>query len=412
MAAGGSNGEVGARAEGRGGIAAYPSENAQEWTAEPEAAITTQELPMNHTLQSRSATDSLQDRADMPDHINGKNVDGKEITLARSRPLQLQLFQTFLPEDQDKYSNTIELYDAIPKYFPTKHVGGRRVHSTYLPILTRIFEHKTEEYKLEIRPARLSHKDGTEREYYPTHREELVEDALRRIACDRLNGVFLDDRAGVQFTLYELKKELKARGHSLNLPDIVEALRICNASSLTLLNKAGTAIVQSPIFPVLLIASKQEWLNSPKSTRCYVQFNPLVTASINHISYRQYDYLTYMSYKHRLSRWLHKRLSHNYTQASLMTLYKIRMSTILRDSGSYFNPRGNTNAREIEKALKELIEGDILMSYKEEFQRGQRNKIVDIMYTLYPSITFTNEVKKANARVKRALFPRDNQASR
>jgi hypothetical protein len=366
---------------------------------------------MNDTLQLRSAD---KDRADtgLRDHVNGKNMDGKEITLARSRPLQLQLFQTFLPEDQDKYSNTIELYDAIPKYFPSKHMGARRIHGTYLPILTRSFEHKSEAYKLEIRPARLADKDGTEREYYPTHREELVEDALRRIACDRLNGVFLDDRAGVQFTLYELKKELKARGHSLNLPDIVDALTICNTCSLTLLNKAGLAIVQSPIFPVLLIASKQEWLNSPKSTRCYVQFNPLVTASINHISYRQYDYLTYMSYKHRLSRWLHKRLSHNYTQASLMTLYKIRMSTILRDSGSYCNPRGNTNAREIEKALKELIERDILMSYKEEFQRGPRNKIVDIMYTLYPTITFTNEVKKANARVKRALLPGDNQASR
>jgi hypothetical protein len=378
----------------------YSPVNAQYWTAETEAAITTQDTPMNGTLQLP------------PDHVNGKNMDGKEITLARSRPRQLEFFQSFLPEDQDKYSNTIELYDAIPKYYPVKHMGAHRIQGTYLPILTRTFEHKTEKFKLEIRPARLSYKDGTEREYYPTHREELVEDALRRIACDRLNGIFLDDRAGVQFTLYELKKELKARGHSLNLPDIIEALRICNAASLTVQNKAGTAIVQSPIFPVLLIASKQEWLMSPKSARCYVQFNPLVTASINHISYRQYDYLTYMSYKHRLSRWLHKRLSHNYTQASLTALYKIRMSTILRDSGSYCNPRGNSNAREIRKALQELVQGDILMNYKEEVVRGPQNKILDVLYTLYPSINFTYEVKRANARAKRALVPEDNPASR
>ena len=51
-----------------------------------------------------------------------------------------------------------------------------------------------------------------------------------------------------------------------------------------------------------------------------MQFHPLVTASINHISYRQYDYLTYMTYKHRLSRWLHKRPAHNYVQASMMNL--------------------------------------------------------------------------------------------
>jgi hypothetical protein len=110
---------------------------------------------MNDTLQLRSAD---KDRADtgLRDHVNGKNMDGKEITLARSRPLQLQLFQTFLPEDQDKYSNTIELYDAIPKYFPSKHMGARRIHGTYLPILTRSFEHKSEAYKLEIRPASAS----------------------------------------------------------------------------------------------------------------------------------------------------------------------------------------------------------------------------------------------------------------
>jgi hypothetical protein len=54
-------------------------------------------------------------------------------------------------------------------------------------------------------------------------------------------------------------------------------------------------------------------LSSPQDTNTigYVQFHPLVTACINHISYRQYDYLTYMAYKHRLARWLHKRLAHN-----------------------------------------------------------------------------------------------------
>jgi len=42
---------------------------------------------------------------------------GKVITLAKSKPTQLALFQTFFPADTEDYSNTIELYDAIPKYF-------------------------------------------------------------------------------------------------------------------------------------------------------------------------------------------------------------------------------------------------------------------------------------------------------
>jgi hypothetical protein len=37
--------------------------------------------------------------------------------LAKTQPQQLALFQTFFPDDHnDHYSNTIELYDAIPKY--------------------------------------------------------------------------------------------------------------------------------------------------------------------------------------------------------------------------------------------------------------------------------------------------------
>jgi len=258
------------------------------------------------------------------DRVKGKDVYGKMMTLVRTQPNQLSLFQTFLPETDDKYSNTIDLYDAVPKYFPTKHMAGRRESGKYLPILEREFEHRGESYKLKMRPARIQYKDGQEREYYPSYREEIIEEALRKIACDRLNGVYLDDRAGVQFTLYALRKELWARGHALNLPDLLEGLKICNLASLSVQKADGTAIIQAPIFPVLLVASKDDWLQNPKDARCYVQFNPLVTASIDHLTYRQFDYLTYMSYKHRLSRWLHKRLAHNYIQAGLLSPYTIR----------------------------------------------------------------------------------------
>ena len=335
------------------------------------------------------------------DRVKGKDVYGKMMTLVRTQPKQLSLFQTFLPETDDKYSNTIDLYDAVPKYFPTKHMAGRRESGKYLPILEREFEHRGESYKLKIRPARIQYKDGQEREYYPSYREEIIEEALRKIASDRLNGVYLDDRAGVQFTLYALRKELWARGHALNLPDLLEGLKICNLASLSVQKADGTAIIQAPIFPVLLVASKDDWLQNPKDARCYVQFNPLVTASIDHLTYRQFDYLTYMSYKHRLSRWLHKRLAHNYIQAGLLSPYTIRMSTILRDSGAYQSKRGNNNAREIDNALEELKTKRVLMRFTKETVRGPRNRLVDITYTLQPDMDFINEMKKANARLKR-----------
>jgi hypothetical protein len=336
----------------------------------------------------------------MTEHVEGRDIEGKLVTLKRSSPGQLALFQTFLP-DEDKYSNTIELYDAIPKYYPVKHMHHMRVNETFLPHMDREFEHKGNAYKLTISPGRVIYKDGTAREFYLSFREELVEEALRKIACDRLNGVFLNGQAGVQFTLYELKKELKSRGHDIDIQDLIESLKICNLASLSLKDHTGKALIQSPIFPVLLVASKADWVKNPKQTRCYVQFHPLVTACINHISYRQYDYLTYMAYKHRLARWLHKRLAHNYIQASMMHLYSINLSTILRDSGAYHSPRGNNRLREVETALDELVAKQVIMDYKKADKRGPRNKIIDVTFTLYPDFSFVDEVKKANARSKK-----------
>jgi hypothetical protein len=349
---------------------------------------------------ARKGLSMTEHAADDASSVEGKDIRGNVVTLRRTSPEQLSLFQTFLPDD-DKYSNTIELYDAIPKYYPLKHMGPLRVGDTFLRVLTREFEYRGEAFKLTIRPARIVYKDGSEQEFYPSFREEIVEEALRKIACDHLNGVFLNEQAGVQFTLYELQKELKARGHGLNLQELLESLKICNLASITVEKAGGMAIIQSTIFPVLLIASKEDWLKNPKQARCYVQFNPLVTASINRLSYRQYDYLTYMAYKHRLSRWLHKRLAHNYVQASMLNPYTINLTTILRDSGAYHSPRGHNRTREVGAALHELKSKGVIMSFKEAVKRGPRNKIIDVTYTLLPDFSFVDEVKKANTRSKR-----------
>jgi hypothetical protein len=90
------------------------------------------------------------------DRVKGKNVHGQVVVLTRSKPEQLGLFQTFLPEEEEKYSNTIELYDAVPKYFShSRGMAALRESGKYLPILEREFEHRGEVYKVQIHPARV-----------------------------------------------------------------------------------------------------------------------------------------------------------------------------------------------------------------------------------------------------------------
>ena len=95
-----------------------------------------------------------------------------------SKPEQLTFFEQMLPEER-RFSNTIELYDFIPKYVwgKVERVGGQ-----FLKTLDREFECRDRRYSVKIHPARLPDKSGEEREYFPSKREELVEDALQRPA--------------------------------------------------------------------------------------------------------------------------------------------------------------------------------------------------------------------------------------
>ena len=68
------------------------------------------------------------------DSVKGRDLRGKLITMTSSKPTQLSLFQTFIPDD-DRYSNSIELYDALPKYQHAKHMAMQRINGTFLPNL-------------------------------------------------------------------------------------------------------------------------------------------------------------------------------------------------------------------------------------------------------------------------------------
>src|SRR4051812_47773100 len=89
----------------------------------------------------------------------------------QSFPLQLSLFQYLQPEEK-RYSNTIELYDFMPKYYWGK---TERINGKFLETLEREFECRGAKYKIVVSPAVIKDRDGVNRYYYPSKREELVE---------------------------------------------------------------------------------------------------------------------------------------------------------------------------------------------------------------------------------------------
>lgn len=313
----------------------------------------------------------------------------------RSDPFQMNLFEFIQPREKH-YSNTIELYDFMPKY----HWGKvERINDTFLRSLDRTFECRGVRYKIEIRPARLKDKEGNEREYFPSKREELIEDALRRFATAG-QGLFLDDAAGVTFTLYQLQQELKRSGHSYSTTQIKESLQICAGTTIIVSGGDGATVFVSSIFETLGLQTREDWKDTGQKSKAFVRFNILVTQSIKSGTFRQLNYDKAMCYKSIIARQLHKRMSHHYIQASISQPYHITLSTIIRDFGltEYDTPKHNL--RNVCKALEEMKKSEVLLSYKVEevLDVQSRNKMINAKIILTPHPIFAGEVMQANRR--------------
>ena len=125
---------------------------------------------------------------------------------------QLSLFQNFLcntDEERERFSNAIDLWDSVPRYSVNRQAMTKaRENEKYLENHTLTFQYRGRTYTRTISPARVKDLDGKQRDYYPSVTEELVEDALRKLAIDQQAGYFdkPNYRSGVIFSLYALRE--------------------------------------------------------------------------------------------------------------------------------------------------------------------------------------------------------------
>jgi hypothetical protein len=327
------------------------------------------------------------------------------------RNAQLDLFQSFLcntEDERDRLSNTIDLWDSLPKYAVSRQAMTKlRKDGGFLELLELEFKYKSKEFQVVIQPARIKDHDGVVQDYYPAANEELVEDALRKIAADQNQGYFdgQDFRSGVVFSLYMLRKELAKRGHTRSYQEIIESLRILSGSMIEIRSPPGEemeAFSRANYFPALAAVSKHK-LDQDPSARWVVQFHPLVTQSINALTYRQYNYHQMMSHSTQLARWLYKQLSLKYIFANYDNSFSIQYSRIKRDSAMINYTRERDGISAIDNAFQELQEHSVISRFAKEYVRGPRGKIEEVLYVLYPSVEFVREMKAANKRGQGAV---------
>ena len=138
--------------------------------------------------------------------------------------------------------------------------------------------------------------------------------------------------------------------------------------------------------------------NDEKQT--FVRFSPLVTKSIKERSFRLINYEQVMSYKSVIARLLHKRMSHHYTQASLTEPYHFLLTTIIRDFGLTKQAQLRNNQIEVEKALEEMKEKNVVLNSKADkiIENASRTKLIDVKFNIQPHPFFVSDIKKANVR--------------
>lgn len=338
---------------------------------------------------------------------------------------QLSLFQNFLcntDDERDKLSNTIEFWDSIPKYAISQQaINNLRTPEGHLvKPLEKLFCFRGRECRIVIKPVIVDVREKSDGEtwqtiskhFFPSANEELVEDALRKIAAEQNSGFF--DRpvyeTGVIFTLHLLREEMKKRGHTRSYYEVKRSLDILSGSIMEIHLPSGLhfpdgkGMHRSTFLPAITYVSRSDKEADPNA-KWLAKFHLLVTHSIDSLAYRQFNYHQMMQHRSQLARWLHKQLAHNYINASVTCPRTIVLSDIHANSHLLPYKRMIDNVRKLEDALHELADSRVLLKAKYPYPpfvrddvRGPRNKLLDVSYSLTPHPDFVKHVKAANKR--------------
>ncbi len=335
-----------------------------------------------------------------------RRTAGKPIPPGAYGNVQLSLFQNLLCNSEDEradLSNAIDLWDSIPRFAVSRQAMGKmRTAEGFLEVLEMPFHHRGVPLTAMIHPARIKQAHGKSLDFYPSAGEELLEQILRKIAVEQFAGFFdkPDFRSGVRFTLHMLRREMQERGHARSYQEIQESLHIMAYSVIEIHgeDEKEQVFAASPYLPFLAGVTRKT-LDEQPDAKWIAQFHPLVTQSIDQLTYRQFNYGRLMSCRTQLARWLICQLVSKYTAASITNKFDMRYSTIKRDSALL---SGYTRERDaiaaLDAAWDEVKAQQAVMLVTKAAQRGARGKLNDVIYSIHPSFEFAAEQKAANRR--------------
>lgn len=323
--------------------------------------------------------------------------------IKQTKPLQLSLFELLtetdiLTEDGSKqlkrgknYSQTIELYDFMPRFVFGHQAELRKSYNGLLPALVRDFECRGTPFKLTLTPAIIVQPNGDSISYYPGADEDILEIVLRKMYLED-NPKLYDGQPGMTFTVSKIRRELKKQGRTRSHTQVIESLMILKGSQISCQNLATkTTMIFNPIDVLSFRKTDQE------DIPCYLIFSNVVAEALDNLYFRRFNYKKVVSYKSVIARLLHRRISHHFTQSNPKLTYAVNFSTLLRDFGLEYPTLAKAFIK-LKETLVEMKEANVIQEFTCEPIRGSKDarKIEDYFVKITPTQAFSFEVKNSN----------------
>ena len=324
--------------------------------------------------------------------------------IKQTKPLQLSLFELLtetdvLTEDGSKqlkkgknYSQTIELYDFMPRFVFGHQANLRKDYNGLLPALVRDFECRGVPFELTLTPATIVQPNGKSVAFYPGTDEDILEIVLRKMYLED-NPKLYDGQPGMTFTVNKIRKELKKQGRTRSHTQVIESLLILKGSQISCQNlETKTTMIFNPI-DVLSFRKTTEDADTP----CYLIFSNIVAEALDNLYFRRFNYRKVVSYKSVIARLLHRRISHHFTQSNPKLTYSVNFSTLLRDFGLEYPTLAKAFIK-LKEALQEMKEANVIQEFVCEPIRNSKDsrKIEDYFVKITPTQAFSFEVKNSN----------------
>lgn len=313
--------------------------------------------------------------------------------------VQFDLFKSFVTNDKSDVSNSIDIWEAIPKYFINeKQAAKLRMDNGLANPFKWEYRYKGSSYAVRIQPALLEEKNDKFKAHFPGATEELVEEALKKILTEQSQGIHspTEYETWVKFTLKMLQKELVLRGRGRNIGEIKQAIQIMSKCHLSVY-KDGKEIWSGAILQDLVTVDRNDYIEDPGAY--HIARLPLfVSSAINKLQYRQFNYARLMQCKSQLSAWLYRKMINNFKQAGLKDTdyYHLAFDSI-KESGLLQQGNDRESRKKVISALEELKERSVLRDYEVK-EKKEGRKVVDVVYVMWASAEFVAEQKQAGKR--------------